>query len=132
MGDSMRKALLAALALAGCSSQALKPEDQAAVERFAAQEQAPAPAPVVASWYAGGEPGFLACAEIKAPPGTGKPTLRLVYDLVRKYGQVEMHEGWHAANGAGEAALENNRVSFDSVWQTHCTTRTVEGPRRIL
>ena len=26
--------LLAALALAGCSSQALKPEDQAAVERF--------------------------------------------------------------------------------------------------
>ncbi|PAV92395.1 hypothetical protein WR25_26397 [Diploscapter pachys] len=71
------------------------------------------------------------CGQL-APPGAGKPTLRLVYDLVRKYGQVEMHEGWHAANGAGEAALENNRVSFDSVWQTHCTTRTVEGPRRIL
>lgn len=117
----MRKALLAALALAGCSSQALKPEDQAAVERFAAQEQAPAPAPVVASWYAGGEPGFLACAEIKAPPAVGKPTLRLVYDLVRKYGQVEMHGGWKAADGAGEAVLANNRAAFDGLWETQCT-----------
>ncbi|MEE8611625.1 MAG: hypothetical protein V3V60_10500 [Sphingomonas aquatilis] len=116
----MRKALLAALALAGCSSQALKPEDQAAVERFAAQEQAPAPAPIVASWYAGGEPGFLACAEIKAPPGVGKPTLRLVYDLVRKYGQIEMHEGWHAADGVSGSLLASNRADFDQLWAKQC------------
>lgn len=116
----MRKALLAALALAGCSSQALKPEDQAAVERFAAQEQDPAPAPIVASWYAGGEPGFLVCAEVKAPPGAGKPTLRLVYDLVRKYGQVEMHEGWKAGDAFGQTALAHNRTAFAALWLEHC------------
>lgn len=116
----MRKALLAALALAGCSSQALKPEDQAAVERFAAQEQAPAPAPIVASWYAGGEPGFLVCAEVKAPPGAGKPTLRLVYDVVRKYGQVEMHEGWRIISPSAKQALSENRLIFEDIWDHQC------------